>query len=330
MRALFGDAGRLVLRAPLVLAGLWALTAAASLPLTLSVNRDIATQLGASTVAASVAAGGNYDWMQEFAAQASGASTTLTPRIIGFAATLDNASGFVDRSARPLAVTMAALVYLAAMTFLAGGSLDRLARGRRTSAYAFFGACGGLFPRFLRLGLLSAIVYAALVGPYHDWIFETFVDRMTANMTAERNVFGLQLVGYAMWLLPMGLVNLLFDYAKVRAVVEDRRSALGSVGAALDFLKLEWRRASLFYLANLVLLGGVVGLYALLAPGIGGAGLGMWAGFVVSQLYIAARLAVKLLFWATEITFFQSRLAHAGYVRRQVPEWPDSPAAEAI
>jgi hypothetical protein len=33
---------------------------------------------------------------------------------------------------------------------------------------------------------------------------------------------------------------------------------------------------------------------------------------------------------ASQAALFQSRLAHAGYVARRVPNWPDSPAAEAI
>jgi hypothetical protein len=39
---------------------------------------------------------------------------------------------------------------------------------------------------------------------------------------------------------------------------------------------------------------------------------------------------VKLVFWASETALFQSRLAHAGYVARPLPTWPDSPAADAI
>ena len=56
----------------------------------------------------------------------------------------------------------------------------------------------------------------------------------------------------------------------------------------------------------------------------------MWAAFAIGQAYILARLWVKLLFWASETALFQSRLAHAGYVARPEPAWPDSPAADAI
>jgi hypothetical protein len=56
----------------------------------------------------------------------------------------------------------------------------------------------------------------------------------------------------------------------------------------------------------------------------------MWIGLAIGQLYVAARLWVKLLFWSSATALFQSRLAHAGYVARPEPQWPDSPAADAI
>jgi hypothetical protein len=56
----------------------------------------------------------------------------------------------------------------------------------------------------------------------------------------------------------------------------------------------------------------------------------MRMAFAMGQVYVLARLWVKLVFWASETALFQSRLAHAGYVARAEPNWPDSPAADAI
>ena len=50
----------------------------------------------------------------------------------------------------------------------------------------------------------------------------------------------------------------------------------------------------------------------------------------MGQLYIAARLAVKLQFYASQTALFQGLLAHAGYIARPVTAWPESPAVEAI
>ena len=74
----------------------------------------------------------------------------------------------------------------------------------------------------------------------------------------------------------------------------------------------------------------IVTAYGLIAPGVGGSGVTMWIAFAIGQLFVLARLGLKLLFWASETALFQSQLAHAGYVASPVRRWPDSPAAEAI
>ena len=43
-----------------------------------------------------------------------------------------------------------------------------------------------------------------------------------------------------------------------------------------------------------------------------------------------ARHYLKLLFYASEVSLFQSLLAHADYASAPRLEWPDSPAAESI
>ena len=52
--------------------------------------------------------------------------------------------------------------------------------------------------------------------------------------------------------------------------------------------------------------------------------------FALGQIYVLGRLWAKLAFWASETALFQDRLAHAGYVARPEPRWPESPAAAAI
>jgi hypothetical protein len=74
-------------------------------------------------------------------------------------------------------------------------------------------------------------------------------------------------------------------------------------------------------------------VYALVAPGAGSTGpssLSLWLAFLAGQVYLLALLASKLLFYATEIAYFQSQLAHAGYVAAPAPVWPESPTAEAL
>jgi hypothetical protein len=115
----------------------------------------------------------------------------------------------------------------------------------------------------------------------------------------------------------------------VRAVVEDRRSVVGAITAAVRFIA-STPAAIALYAMNFALFVIVVVIYAIVAPGAGSVGVSMWVGLAVSEIYIAARLWVKLVFWASEVALFQQRFAHAGYVAAPTPVWPDSPAAEAI
>jgi len=56
----------------------------------------------------------------------------------------------------------------------------------------------------------------------------------------------------------------------------------------------------------------------------------MWLAFAAGQLYLLARLAIKLHFLASQTALFQAHLAHASYTAAPVPAWPESPAAELI
>jgi hypothetical protein len=324
------DGIRRVNRAPAILCGMWLLTFAVSLPLTLAMRGMIAQHLGSSLAADTAASGVNYDWMQEFSDQATGLGVTFKPTVIGAGAVLDNLSTFVDNVHRPVVIVGAAGAYLVLWLFVAGGIIDRYARERPTRAHGFFAASGVFFFRFLRLGVVMWIVYAFLFGYMHPWLFDDLYPRVTRDMTVERTAFFTRVALYAVFGIVLAACNLIFDYAKVRAVVEDRRSMVGSIAAAVRFIGAHYGAAVSLYLADFILFLVVVALYAAVAPGAGSAGLSMWLAFALGQLYVLARLWVKLVFWASETALFQSRLAHAGYVARPTPTWPESPTAQAI
>ena len=125
--------------------------------------------------------------------------------------------------------------------------------------------------------------------------------------------------------------NLVVDYAKVRIVVEDRRSAVGALGASCDSSGTHGRQ--------------VIALYALNTPDVprGARGSGRsWRQAQEAPVYRCGPASssrsstssrvwlLKLQFIASQIALFQANLAHASYTAAPVPVWPDSPAAEAI
>ena len=304
------DGIRRVASAPAILIGVWVMTTLVSLPLTLAIRTEIAGHLGNSLAADAAARGMNYEWMQEFADQATGLGTTFRPTIVGFAAVLDNLSAYMDNVPRPAAVAGASGAYVLLWLFFSGGIIDRYARNRATRANGFFSACGAYFFRFLRLAIVTFVVYGLLFGALHPWLFNTVFPRLTRNVNVERTAFLIRAGLYLVFGLLLAAANIVFDYAKVRAVVEDRRSMFSALVASFRFIRNNAAAAVGVYLLNVVLFALTLAAYAFIAPSAGGIGIMVWAGFIIGQTYIAGRLCVKLLFWASETALFQSRLGY--------------------
>jgi hypothetical protein len=319
-----------VLRAPAIVVAMFVLTVAAALPAAIVVRGTIGAHLGRSLMAAAAADGVNYDWWQEFTSQASGLATTFSPAIIGFAATLDNLSSVLDAQTEIAPVVALLAVYLLAWIFLSGGIVDRYARQRPTRAFAFFGACGVFFWRFLRLAIVAGVVYWFLFWYVHPWLLEDAYRRLTRDLAVERNAFFWRIALYGAFGTSAIAANLIFDYARIRLVVEDRRSALGAIRAALAFIGRHPRTTAGLYALNALTFIVLVAVWAVVAPGAGRTGAAMWVGFLVAQLYLLARIILKLQFIASQTTLFQASLAHAAYAAAPEREWPDSPAVEAV
>jgi len=316
-----------VASAPCVLLGVAALTFLSALPLGLALRPMIEDSLGASLAGSVAAAGANMEWWQEFGEQAQGVGRAFTPTTVGFAAIVNNLSSMADNTAHVAVVATAGAAYVLMWTFLVGGILDRYARGRATRSAAFFAASGVYFFRFLRLAVVAGLAYWLLFGPLHAWLFGRVYPALTRNLTVERQAFAIRLALYAVFGAALALVNLLFDYAKVRAVVEDRRSMLGALTAAAGFVRRHPGGAIGLYLLDAACFVLVVAAYGMVAPG---APAPLWWTLLVGQTYLLARLFVRLLFFASEVAFFQRALAHSEYTALPLPVWPDSPAAEAI
>ena len=117
-------------------------------------------------------------------------------------------------AARSTGRRASALTWLVVWSFLAGGILDRYARNRPTRGRGFFGACGAHFPAMLRLGRRRVADLA----------------RGVARSIGDRRAGSVAIVAG----LAAGLV---FLYARVRLVVEDRRSAIGALLAGGRFIR---------------------------------------------------------------------------------------------
>lgn len=315
------------MRAPALTLGVLGLTFLLALPLAIALRGMIEEHLGASLEADRAAAEWHAGWAAEFGAQAQGLGRTFTHEILGFGGTLANVSGLLERRELNPTLAGAIVAYVAAWIFLSGGLLDRLARGRPIRTAAFFSACGVYFVRFLRLAVVIGAVYWALFRWLHPFLLTTTYDRLTRDLTEERK--GLLIRGglYLAFVAALAVVNLIADFAKVRAVVEDRRSMLGALGASVRFVRRRPLRVLALYVLNVLAVLVILRLWLQVAPG---AATPSWWALFAAQLYLLFRVWARLSFMASEIVFFQGELAHADYAAAPEPLWPDSPGVEAI
>ena len=123
-------------------------------------------------------------------------------------------------------------------------------------------------------------------------------------------------------------VSIIFDYAKVRAVVEDRRSMVGAVAAGARFARRNAGAVAALYALTGALFVVLLAGYALAAPGAPSTGARVWLGLAIGQLFLLGRLWIKLVFIASETALFQGRLAHAGYVAAEPIARPEPPIVE--
>jgi hypothetical protein len=325
------DGLRRIFAACAVIAGVYLVTLLAAVPLAAAMGSAMYEHLGASLAADEAADSVNYDWWQEFASQGSFLSltSTFTPSIVGFATTLDSTSSLLDRRPMVPAIALALAFYVLAWLFIQGGILDRIARGHRIGAYGFFAASGTFFFRFLRLGVVAGLVYWFLFTYVHEWLFAKWYVSATRDLAVERTAFYWRALMYAIFTALLSLTAVVFDYTKVRAVVEDRRSMVGALIAAVRFIVRHPGRVVGLYLLNAMLFLLVVAAWAIVAPGAGGSGASMWIGVVASQCYILARLVAKLQVLASETALFQQSLAHWGYTAAPVSEQPPPPVLSA-
>jgi hypothetical protein len=323
----FLEGWRRVIKAPALTIGILLATFLCALPMAVVVKDAIEGQLGDSVEAHAAVSGWNTTWAAEFSAQSSGLARTFTHEILGFGGTMAMVSNLFDNVPLARELQLAIAAYIGLWVFLSGGVLDRLSRGRPVRVAAFFSACGVYFMRFVRLAVVVGIAYCVLFKWLHPFLFISVYNQLTRNMTEERDAIVLRGVLYLIFAMALMLVSLVADIAKVRAVVEDRHSMLGALGASLRFIRRRFFRVSGLYLLNVIALIVILRLWLQVAPS---AGTAPWLALLIGQVYLLLRVWAKLAFMSSETVYFQGELAHAGYTAAPEPVWPDSPAAEAI
>src|ERR1044072_5705222 len=194
---------------------------------------------------------------------------------------------------------------MATWMLVAAGIIDQYARNEAMRAGRFVRACRTFGCSFSVLGVVQIAAYGLLFGLVHGWLFDRLYPRVTADVAAAPAALFIRLSLYAAFGILLAACNLVFDYAKVWLVVEGRRSVLTAIRRTYEFVARHPAIVSGLYLLDTFTFVSLVAFYGAIAPDLGRGWLG-WIAFALAQLFIVARIWVKLLFWASEIALFQN------------------------
>jgi hypothetical protein len=197
----------------------------------------------------------------------------------------------------PIALSVAFL-YLLANTFLAGGAIAMLHR----RGESFFAACARYFPRFFRIFLVSILFYGAAFAIGHGLISaeSRWSEQSMREAPGDMMQWGIR----AFQLLLFFAVNMIFDYAKIVCVVEDRK-AVRATWRGLGFAGRNFGSAYGLFLVTAAVGIAFLALYHGLSEWFGqDSRVAIIAVFLVRQIYVLARFWVRLWTWGSEIVLY--------------------------
>jgi hypothetical protein len=304
-----------VVQFPSLIAWLYLTSVLLTVPLALSMRTLLKDSLGSSLVHENLRQGFDMDWYGEFSSGgagnfgSAGLADSFGPSVVGSLPILSNLEKLLDGEILQAdgTILLAGLLFLLAWAFFAGGILDRYAHPDEPPTRArFFSQNGEYFFRFVRLLIISLLFYWGIfrwvANPLHDWLEDA-----TRDVTQEKTVILFTLLVYALVAFLLLLVSIVLDYAKIALVVERRRSALLACLRGARFVLAHPGSALGLYLLLAAVSLLLVWLYSLVAPGPGQSGVAtILLAFLVGQIYLIARLGLKLWFLAGQTALFQS------------------------
>jgi uncharacterized membrane protein len=213
--------------------------------------------------------------------------------------------GWPVASYAPAAVVIAGVFFMLA-TFLAGGTIAVFASGQdRYDAGAFWGGCGRNFARLLRLAVPVGLTYAAAFVVY--LIMRGLGESLFWDSEREAPLVLYAWFRTATTLALMLLISMTAGYARVRLVVEDSRRALRAYLESFVFVFRSFRAAAGVYAGAMLLLAILAAVGHFSINRIPQTTIGwLLVMLAAQQVFILARISVKLLLYAGETGVYQA------------------------
>ena len=302
LRAWFAGVLRVV-RAPLVVAGLYLLTLLLAVPVGALVQRSLPPPETVDVVDPNDPPAPDLDWLDEVSDSIPGLARFLSPEIIGAAAPMMNISAILDGTRPPLAGVVAVAVFFLCWTAIWGGVITRLSRGSAIGLPAFVAASRRSAPGLLRLGVAGSVVYVSLYATAHVVMFGPLYDWLTAG-AIERTAFAWRVALAGVFGVALLAISQVLDYARLEIVA----GSPGVRNAVTRSTALVWRRPAA--VAGLLLLNGtcfvvLIAGYAASEFVPGGSVPSLSRLLLAGQALILGRLILRIILAAAQFELHQ-------------------------
>jgi hypothetical protein len=197
------------------------------------------------------------------------------------------------------------LLYVCVNTFLAGGFIGIYAKDYPSSFTEFLMDGAKYFGKFFRLALIALILYYLFYAFIVDWINGS-ISLWTQNEASEVIPYRYYMIRNFVVLFLISLLAMIFDYARIRMVIDDRTSSFGASLAGAGFAMSNFLSTYGLYLLLIVVGVALMVLYALFESII--PQNSYWplvVLFLVQQLYMLFRFWLKATFYAGQTRLYQ-------------------------
>lgn len=198
------------------------------------------------------------------------------------------------------------LLYVCTNTFLAGGFIGIYSKDYPSTFTEFLMDGARYFGKFFRVALVALILYYLFYFFLVDWINNS-IQSWTQNEASETVPYRYYMVRNVVVLFMVSLLSMIFDYARVRMVVDERTSSLGASIAGARFAFANFANTYGLYFLLIVIGFILIVLYAIVESLI--PQNSYWPLvllFLVQQLYMLLRLWLKANFYASQTRLYQT------------------------
>lgn len=192
-------------------------------------------------------------------------------------------------------------IYMVMSTFLTGGAIGIMFYRERS----FFAECARYFPRLFRLMLWSLPAYG-LVVLFNGMMTKALTKLAEDSMQSHTWVMFLW-ARVAVVLLLVGLVNMVFDWAKILVIGEQRRTSFWAAVDGLRFvLYSPVTTIGIFVLGQMLGIAFLLAYHGLSEVTPDNTFVMVLLMFALRQAYTLARFWLRLLVWDADVLYYQA------------------------